>query len=204
MSDMCASFKIITICERGAIWKRDEISFTAQITFKCFNRTDGDNRLFYRMTWPTCWIAYEIDHNGEMLSTLRNAEMQHGHVLWRNENIARFLVAAVRPIALYDWIRVVGLAREQVSIDLPPVCHLRQSDNRKKPWNCGTKAADAPDKFTAFKNNANSLNVLVHLQLVCYNVVMSKSSVGGWKVANNQKLHNACLYNVFTLTAPFV
>ena len=36
----------------------------------------------------------------------------------------------------------------------------------EKPINCGTKATDVPYEFQ-LANNANALNILVHLQLLC-------------------------------------
>ena len=38
---------------------------------------------------------------------------------------------------------------------------------QEKSTNCGTKAADVPDTFLAGRHNANQLNILVHLQLLC-------------------------------------
>ena len=37
-----------------------------------------------------------------------------------------------------------------------------------KPTNCVTKAADVPGNFVCFvRHNANTLNILVHLKLLC-------------------------------------
>ena len=47
----------------------------------------------------------------------------------------------------------------------------------RKAHNCGTKATDVLDNFFSGKHNANSLNILVHLQLLGFHKVNQFNSI---------------------------
>ena len=58
---------------------------------------------------------------------------------------------------------------------------------QEKPTNCGTKAADVPDKFLTSKRGANPPNIIVLYSYCVHNVVRSWGLLGGWKIAAHNR-----------------